>query len=156
MLVKLSNLLRSTLEQQNEDKIKLSEELTLLKYFTDIEQQRFAGTIEVTIQSDINNESIYIPPMLLQPLLENALKFTWHHKGKKWVNVNLTKVNEQLVIQVSNPLPDISTSQKGTGTGLTNVKERLAVVYGNSANLTINTDGNTFDLTITMPWEQSL
>ena len=156
MLVKLSNLLRSTLEQQDQDKIKLSEELKVLKYFTDIEQQRFAEKIDVAFQSEVDAERVYVPPMLLQPLLENALKFSWHHKGDKWVRLEFRRVDASLVILITNPLPDDSVQAKGTGTGLKNVQARLGVIYGETANLKYQATADTFSLTVILPWEEAL
>lgn len=154
MLVKLSRFLRSSLETDSSDKIKLCQELSLLSDFISIEEERFASAFQV--QRKINDDCLncYLPPMLLQPLLENAIKFSWQCPGESSIHLDIAKVENRLQISVENPCIESIQDSKGTGTGLKNIENRLQTLYAGEAQLQVTAKTASFKVVISIPWEQ--
>jgi len=102
-LAKFARLIRNVLEQSNQELISLSKELELLKYYLDLQQMRFPDKFEYHIDTEeiIETETLYIPPMLLQPIVENAIEHGFamlEHKGKLSIVFNQT--DEMLLIEI--------------------------------------------------------
>lgn len=102
-LAKFARLIRNVLEQSNQELIALSKELELLKYYLDLQQMRFPDKFVYTISTDdiIETETLYIPPMLLQPIVENAIEHGFsmlQHKGNLSIKFNQTE--ELLLIEI--------------------------------------------------------
>lgn len=102
-LSKFSNLTRSILEMTEKEWITISEELTALKLYLDIEKGRFDNDFqyEIKVDSNIEEESIKIPSMLLQPCVENAIKHGLLHKsGLKFLSISFVKEQKELQIVI--------------------------------------------------------
>lgn len=100
-LSKFSNLTRTILEMTEKDFITVSDEIKTLKLYLDIEQARFEEdfSYKISTNSELDNEHIKIPTMLLQPYLENAIKHGLLHKqGKKELQISFEKTNDILKI----------------------------------------------------------
>jgi sensor histidine kinase YesM len=102
-LNKFSKLIRHILESSRVEKISLEEELNVLKLYVNIENIRFEEKINFTIKNpeNINLNNIVLPPMILQPFIENAI---WHglmlNNGKKYIDLKLSKVNHTVVLKI--------------------------------------------------------
>ena len=102
-LGKFSELIRKVLDNSNKHEISLEEEIHLLQLYIDIEKARFGDTICVTIDIDQNLESehILVPPMLIQPYIENAIKHgLLHQTGEKKLMIKLRRSNDQQFIEI--------------------------------------------------------
>ena len=133
-LADLSDLLRSTLELSDNRLIAVRDELYILQKYVDIEKIRFGDklNIEANIETEINNCAI--PPLILQPLVENAIKhgYSYDH-DLLCIVISMYKKNEEMVIEIENdgrPLPEKEPVLFGTG--ITNVLERLNTIYGDN------------------------
>jgi len=132
MTIKLSEYLRSTLSKNVKQKVKIKEELKNARMYLDIEKIRFEDKF---IYSEVIEDEIpeyFIPNMLLQPLLENAIKYGVY-EAIETININLsiTKENEFIKICLVNEYDKLSLSKnKSTGLGIKNVKDRLRLIYG--------------------------
>ncbi|MDF2180361.1 histidine kinase [Aliiglaciecola sp. CAU 1673] len=154
MVVKLSAFLRSTLEHKLEHKIQLKQELDLLKSYVAIEQQRFHQQIDFQLEVDNTCLQAFVPPLLLQPLIENAIKFSWQLGKDCSIKLKACQQNDQLLIEIANAFSELHQGKsQGTGTGLANVKERLAVLYGKDAALKVTEQDGLFRVTVRLPWE---
>jgi LytS/YehU family sensor histidine kinase len=154
MLIRLSQLLRSTLEHKFTNKVQLKQEIALLNSFVEIEQQRFKQNIQFNYQIQPNASMAFLPPLILQPLMENAIKFSWHLGTDCNIDLVASIKNSQLNIQISNQFNEKQLSDKeGTKTGLENVKSRLQLLYGDEAILTIKKHVNSFTVTLLIPLE---
>jgi len=102
-LNKFSKLIRNILESSRVEKISLEEELNVLKLYVNIENIRFEEKINLTIKNpeNINLNNIVLPPMILQPFIENAI---WHglmlNNGKKCIDLKLSKVNQTVILKI--------------------------------------------------------
>ncbi len=154
MVVKLSQLLRSTLEHKFTHKVQLEQEIALLNYFIEIEQQRFKQNIQFTYQIQPEALLAFLPPLILQPLMENAIKFSWHLAADCNIDLVARINNRQLNIQISNQFNEAQLlNNEGTNTGLENVKSRLQLLYGDEATLTTRKEKDCFTVTLFIPLE---
>lgn len=136
-----SNLHRYYLANINQSKIELSKELKFIESYIKLESSRVEidDKFEYTIIKNINDEqlNLVVPPMILQPLVENAIKYSANDNGirKIWIDINI--VNNRLVIGVENTLGESSlTIEPGNGVGISLVKERI-LIYNKFYNSTI-------------------
>jgi hypothetical protein len=102
-LGKFSQLIRKILDSSDKQTITLEEEIEILRLYTDIEKARFGENFNVTINIDpaLDQEYIFIPPMLIQPYVENSIKHgVFHKQGDKSLMISISKAEDQEVIEV--------------------------------------------------------
>lgn len=131
MIHQLSDFLRSTLKQEENKKISIQEELHQLELYLSIEKVRFGHRLQTVVNKDEDIEA-EVPAMLLQPIVENAIKFGLYDiTGDVLIQIDVKKENEQLCICVRNPFDQEtrSANDKGTGFGLNSIKRRLYLLY---------------------------
>lgn len=131
MIHQLSDFLRSTLRQEENKKISLSEELKQLDLYLAIEKVRFGHRLNTIIEHDEYIEA-QVPAMILQPVVENAIKFGLYDTiGEVSIRIKVEKIKNQVLIEVSNPFDPTtrSANDKGTGFGLNSIQRRLYLLY---------------------------
>ncbi len=102
-LGKFSQLIRKILDSSDKQTITLEEEIEILRLYTDIEKARFGENLNITINIDpaLDPEYIHIPPMLIQPYVENSIKHgVFHKQGDKILLLSISKAVDQEVIEV--------------------------------------------------------
>jgi two-component system sensor histidine kinase AlgZ len=136
MCLLLADFLRDTLALGARDRIPLASELALSRRFLAIEQVRFGDRLRVVVESDPAAEACDVPPLLLQPLVENAVTHgVAHALDGGTVHVRVGRSASALVITVENPCDPDRPTGRGAGVGLRNVRGRLHSVYGDEARL---------------------
>ena len=151
-LLHLTKLLRGVLTGISEF-TSLREELTLIESYLDIERARFEERLEIVIDVPAELESIKTPSLLIQPLVENAIKHAVSENkrgGRVTISARLPDP-ETLQISVSDTgAGGIHDDETQTGTGLANIRERLAAYYGDRAalNIDISPDGTVASVTL--------
>lgn len=151
MIGQLSDFLRNSVKKENHDKVSLNEELDYLNNYLAIEAVRFGDRLNVNITPAEYNNAI-IPPFLLQPIIENAIKFgVYGNTGKITITVDIKITDKQLSITITNPYDSTANPQKGTGFGLKGVRRRLFLLYGRNDLLVTEKDENTFKTTLKIP-----
>jgi len=145
-LIRLSGLMRYMLYEANADKVLLVKEIEYLRSYIDLQQQRFAGQVEVNCNIILENEGLSIEPMLLIPFVENAFKHGIGLIGRPEINILLQEKSGILLLEVENNFNNSSgeIKDKTSGIGLTNVKRRLDLLYGSRHQLLIKSDGEKF------------
>jgi two-component system, LytTR family, sensor kinase len=153
MIQQLSDFLRGTLKKEENQWVSLEEELQHLQLYLDIEKVRFGHRLEAIILLDDSAKKTNIPAMLLQPVVENAIKFgLYDTTGPVMINIHAWKESEYLIIKVKNPFDaDTSIPNKGTGFGLNSVRRRLDLLFGRRGLLEANTEDNNFVTVIRIP-----
>jgi hypothetical protein len=132
MVVKLSTLLRRTLEHSGSDLIPLSEELTLAQEYLDLEKMRLGPRLTVVWSIDANSTNVLVPQLLLQPLIENAVRHgAACSRDGGWVEISSHKQGATLELRVSNSIGTRRTA--GIGVGLKNTEGRLRNLYADEA-----------------------
>jgi len=152
MILKLADFLRYTLTSNEKQTTNLNEELKNIRLYLEIEKIRFEDKFEFV--EEIENEclKINVPSMILQPLFENAIKHAVYEALEK-VTLNLSaKIkNDFMEIKVENNFDGSSLTKSGTGIGLTNIKNRLELIYNRKDLIIIIKDKNLFSVTIYIP-----
>lgn len=153
MVQQLSDFLRTTLRKDEQQWIKLEDEIQSLQLYLDIEKVRFGHRLHTQLEMNANALAMKLPALLLQPLVENAIKFGLYDTTDELRIYLLAKANNgQLEITVENPF-DASTAQgqKGTGFGLSSVQRRLYLMFGRNDLLQTSIKENIFSTTVIVP-----
>ncbi len=152
MLQELSDFLRLTIKRADEPWINLSQELEYLKTYLAIEKVRFGHRLDVIISIDDPCYEWQIPTLVLQPLLENAIKFGLYGTTGKISIALIAKMNSnQLEIEISNPFDSDMQPASGSGFGLTGLQRRLYLIYARNDLVKTNIKTNTFTVSLTVP-----
>ena len=145
MLVKLSDLLRFALKENNDQLIPLARELEILGLYLDIQKERFKERLSVEFNVAETLDQALIPAMLLQPVVENAVRYAIEpYSEKGTINIHIADNNGRLKIVVSDngPVP-FKTINFNTGIGLHNCKERLRQLFGEDYVFRLEANGYT-------------
>jgi hypothetical protein len=132
MVVRLGNFLRRVLDEGEREQISLGEELEFVEDYLAIQQARFGERVSCSIAVDRDAREGLVPPLVLQPLIENAVKHGMGSEGAA-VQVDLCAAAnaEWLDITIANAMPIAAAmNPTGMGIGLRNLRERLATLYG--------------------------
>jgi hypothetical protein len=133
MCLLLADFLRETLALGARERITLTEELALVSRFLEIEQVRFGNRLRVDIDAGEAGD-VEVPPLLLQPLAENAVTHGIAHMIEGGVvRLRAERRLTGIVVTVDNPADPDRPAGRGTGLGLRNVRERLASACGADA-----------------------
>lgn len=153
MVHQLSDFLRGTLRKEEQQWIPLQDELHTLELYLEIEKVRFGNRLSAAIDVDEKCASAKIPPMLLQPLVENAIKFGLYDTTDSiLIQLKATMNNQNLEISIENPFDaETSTPQKGTGFGLSSVQRRLFLLFNRNDLLKTETKENIFVTKVIIP-----
>jgi LytS/YehU family sensor histidine kinase len=156
MCVRLSEFLRNSLRLGERASVPFSEELALTRTYLDVEQVRFGSRLKVKHNLDPACERCDVPPLLVQPLIENAIKHgiaTLTEGGE--VEFSVRKQRDVLHITVENPFdPDAPAAGK-TGFGLVNVRNRLQARYGAAGKMDIEIDHHRYRVMLSFPYVES-
>lgn len=153
MIHQLSDFLRGTIKKDEQQWNTLEEELQYLKLYLEIEKVRFGYRLQTQIIFSENSLKMKAPALLLQPVVENAIKFGLYDTiGEVLIKLVATTEQNQLVITVENPFdPETSQPLKGTGFGLASIERRLFLLFARKDLLTVKRDNKNFTLTIHIP-----
>ena len=159
MLSRLSSFLRYTLVNESTGKVTLAQEVETLKLYLEIEKMRFEDRLRPQFNIDPLAAGAGLPSLLLQPLVENAIKYavTPQEEGAD-ISVDAHRIGDRVVITVSDtgpgPQEQSSAATQSTGVGLPNIRDRLAQAYG--ADHRFETQTNTsggFSVIIDIPYQ---
>ncbi|HTE47347.1 MAG TPA: histidine kinase [Gemmatimonadaceae bacterium] len=159
MLAGLGDLLRQMLDDNAAHEIPLREELAFLEGYLAIEQTRFHDRLRVVMQVDPAALDAHVPRLLLQPLVENAIRHGVARQANGGtLTIVATRAGESLSLSVRDEGTGspIAANTNGDGVGLRNTRERLRRLYGTTATLSLETPrtGGTggAEAVITLPW----
>jgi two-component system sensor histidine kinase AlgZ len=153
MCLLLADFLRSTMNVASQARIRLADEIALAERFLSIEQVRFGSRLQIERHIDQTASDCRVPPLILQPLLENAVThgIAGMLEGGV-VRLDVARRDGQLSIAIENPRDvDMAAPRRG-GVGLENVRRRLAVMFGSLARLDTHAEPGRFRVEIDLPW----
>ncbi|HVY75293.1 MAG TPA: histidine kinase [Puia sp.] len=153
MIYQLSDFLRSTLRREEEQWVKMEEELQTLELYLEIEKVRFGHRLSTVIEKEEGCLQMQLPPMLLQPVMENAIKFGLYDTTEAvTISMSITCEPDYLQIIVKNPF-DLETAapRTGTGFGLNSVKRRLYLIFARNDLLTTSATDHIYTTSIKIP-----
>jgi two-component system, LytTR family, sensor kinase len=153
MVQQLSDFLRGTLKKEETQWVTLQEELQYLQLYLDIEKVRFGNRLATIIQVDESLKALKLPALLLQPIMENAIKFgLYDTTGEITIELKALSTDGNLLISVQNPFdPETSSPNKGTGFGLKSVQRRLYLLFARNDLLTTEIKENYFITHVKIP-----
>jgi two-component system, LytTR family, sensor histidine kinase AlgZ len=156
MCVLLGEFLRKTLGLGDKALIPLRDELALLHAYLSVEQIRFGSRLRLEESTDAESLDCLLPPLLLQPLVENAVR----HGVAQLTEGGMIRIEirqpepESLAIAIENNFDPEAPRRQGAGIGLRNVRQRLNASYGNRADFDVRTNHDHFIVSLNLPTEK--
>jgi two-component system, LytTR family, sensor kinase len=146
---KLSELFRYTLQRSGNKTVRLSEELEIVRSYLEIEKVRFGERLRFDIRSDESLNDFLIPPLLIQPLVENSIKhgIASEPQGGS-VEVEARRAGHDCIVSVTDSGKGFTATGEGSGFGLKSIRERLNLVYGGRASLRVQEETSQVQITI--------
>lgn len=153
MIEQLSDFLRGCVKKDGNQMVPLSDELHHLQLYLDIEKVRFGHRLVTQINTDKSVLGMKLPSLLLQPVLENAIKFgLYDTTGQVVISLEAKSEQNNLVIEIKNPFDaETAPPRAGTGFGLSSVQRRLALLFYRNDLLETKQSDSIFTTTIKIP-----
>jgi two-component system LytT family sensor kinase len=158
MVTKLSSFLRYSLDNDPMQRITLEQELKALQLYLDIEKVRFEERLSLQLEIEDAAKEALIPSLLLQPLIENAIKYgIARAEGGGHLNISARVFAGELLMEVSDDGPGCELIDghvpESKGVGLANTRERLATIYGSEHSIKLSqTDPHGLTICIRIPY----
>lgn len=149
----VSDLLRYALRASKRDWVSIREEVAFVREYLNLQRLRFGSALEVEWLHDLTDWSAYAcPPLLLQPLAENAVRHGHEARGGQGkVSLELRLVDSNVVLNIRNDLPTVAPPATGHGLGLMATRERLLALFGPGASVQTHSDGAQFTVRLQFP-----
>jgi two-component system LytT family sensor kinase len=153
MVARLSELLRRTLDRADTQEVPLREELDFLRRYLEIEQTRFGERLTVNIQVEPGTEDLLVPFLLLQPLVENAIRHGIEPREEPGhVEIRARRDGGRLELRVKDNGDGLPAEPAREGIGLTNTRSRLMHLYDEEASFELtNLPGGGLEVRIRLP-----
>jgi two-component system LytT family sensor kinase len=158
MIARLSDLLRLSLERDAAQEITLREELEYIDLYLDIEQTRFGDRMEVDFAIDPDTLDARVPNLILQPLVENAIRHGIAHlEAPGTLRIASARVDGRVELSIVNdvPLSNAVLEAGGRGIGLGNLGQRLEALYGSDHELHARRAERSFEVRLRLPFRES-
>jgi two-component system LytT family sensor kinase len=154
MVLRLSELLRMTLDREHKEEVTLEDEMEFLNRYLQIEKTRFEDRLQVQITIDDAVSHASVPTMILQPLVENAMR---HGAAKQrevtMVEIHAERQNGLLLLRVYDNGPGAPDNEIIEGIGFSNIRSRLEQLFGAHHSFNVrNADQGGFQAEITIPF----
>jgi sensor histidine kinase YesM len=153
MVGRLSDFLRLSVRRESQEQINVLDELAYIEAYLSIESVRFGDRLQVEIErEDTQIEKATLPPFILQPVLENAIKFgLYGNTGAVLIRITIGMHDELLQMTITNPSNREANVPGGTGFGLEGIRRRLQLLFARPDLLEIKKTENTFSTIIRIP-----
>jgi len=154
MCIRLADFLRSSLGLGSRETISLREEVALAKSYLEVEQVRFGNRLRVEAEIATSCEECSVPPLLLQPLVENAVKhgIAGLVEGGA-IRLSAERSGGDVAITLENGFDAEMPATRSLGIGLSHVRRRLEVRYGSEAVVSAGAEGEVYRVTLRFPCE---
>jgi two-component system, LytTR family, sensor histidine kinase AlgZ len=156
MCIRLSDFLRASLRLGERSSIPFGEELALTRSYLDVEQVRFGQRLRVRQDFDPVCSDCEVPPLLVQPLVENAIKHgiaTLTDGGE--IAITGRRVRDTIRVTIENPFDPEAPAGRRNGFGLASVRNRLHARYGPAARLDVQVDQTRYLVMLSLPCDAS-
>lgn len=130
MITKLASFLRGTLKRDDDVWVSVAEEMEYIQLYLDIEKVRFSHRLNIDVQIAEETLPLTLPGTLLQPIVENAIKFGLYNTAAAiTITIHVSVENNLLQVTVRNPFDSEMKAAGGTGFGLSAIKRRLYLLF---------------------------
>ncbi|MGA9719659.1 MAG: histidine kinase [Acidobacteriaceae bacterium] len=150
MILRLSSLLRRTLQQEGSDLVRLADELRLAEDYLDIEGMRLGSRMSVRWDIQQETRDLLVPQFMFQLLIENGIKHgIANFRGQGWIEISSRRSQQQLLLEVKNSVG--GEARQGMGVGHQNIRTRLSLLYGPDAQLLFDRKDKIAVATLSLP-----
>ena len=147
-VMKLSEMLRYVTDDCRSDRVPLQKEVAYINNFIDFRLIRMEQKPDIQFDCQIENPSYMIPPMVFQPMVENCFKHSRiGDQPDAYIHLSLLQKGKDLTFVAENSIPPHSATaedKERTGIGLENVRQRMALLFGEKATIDVTTTDSTF------------
>ena len=155
MIIALSEYLRYSISGKHDTFASLRAELENAQRYLEIERIRFGEKLALDFHVDRECYAAQLPAMILQPLYENAIKHgVYEATGKVNIVTLIELENDILKLSIANTHEGQTTTRKGAGLGLRNVRERLQMLYGERARVQVHSQEHLFEVQLSIPMRE--
>lgn len=155
MILKLSSLLSYMLYECKANKVLLEKEIEIMKNYIDLERERYANRLEVSINIEGDIKGKYITPLLILPFLENAFKHgTSEQLEKPWLSMDIAVKQKMFRCKIANSKNEEALNGNG-GIGIHNVQKRLEYLYSGRHELKFVDEGDFFVVSLKLELSES-
>ncbi len=152
MVIQLADFLRYSIRKNADQLVKLAQEIEAIKLFLAIEKIRFGDRLKVAVECDGSTENKMLPALILQPLVENAIKYSLHETDmESEIKISCHEKGNDLKILITNNFDEEAVLPRGEGIGLKNVINRLNLVYNRQDLLSTEHMNGIFKAEIIIP-----
>ncbi len=147
----LSLLFRASLENRK-NLHSLESEINLCRRYVDLERWRFEEKLQVKWYCDVQDSNVLqVPKLILQPLIENAIKYGTRGNGRAKVRIDVRETNDYLSFLIENAKSESQTEKQGHGIALDNIRERLILLYDDQHSFRIRNNEKKFGVLMRLP-----
>jgi LytS/YehU family sensor histidine kinase len=152
MVQRLASLLRNSLDVYEQTNVPLREEIKLATDYLEIERARYRERLSYSIDVEPELEFLSVPPLTLQPLVENSIKFAVAPKTAGGeIRISARLLSGKLLLEVWDNGPGFTAEMIPSGHGLDNLQARLLVLLGDDARLSVDTEQEGTTVTVSLP-----
>ena len=148
-ILKLSEMLRYVTDECQTDFISISKEIKYIDNYIDFHLMKLENQPKITFTKDIRNPEFKLPPMILQPLIENSFKHSRLENNKDgYINISVVQNENEFIFSAENSQSfcTFNGSKERSGIGIFNVKKRLELAYGDKYNLEIENNNQFYKI----------
>lgn len=158
MVLNLSSFLRYSISPNRHEVVPLRDEVDALQLYLQIEKSRFGEKLDTQITCKEGTEQMKLPSLILQPLIENAIKYgVYESTSKRRIDVDCTvdPLIDGLKVTMRNDLEPGGTPKKGKGIGLRNVRARMELIYDRNDLVEVISDETQFTIALRFPQNEN-
>jgi len=156
LVERMAALLRFSLDSTCGGVVPLERELKIVNDYLEIEKARLGDRLNYDVSYPSDLDSITVPPLALQTLVENSIKHAIApNRGGGWLKICVERSNGSIDMGVRDSGPGFDLQQSAAGHGLDNLRSRLTALYGGAASLSTSRDGTAASVHITIPFSRS-
>jgi sensor histidine kinase YesM len=149
MVARLGEMMRYILYEANQPTVPLSREIEFLKSYIEVEKMRRNEQVDIQFDTQDIRAGYQLEPLLLLPFVENAFKHGLEEEtGRGFVHAVICQSEEELTLQVSNSKPMQARDEKAAGIGISNVRQRLDILYANRYSLEITNEPTGYNVNL--------
>ena len=149
-ILELSKMMRFILYEGDKSGVPLTREFDFIRHYVTLMQLRYTDKVDIRVDLPTEAPDKTVPPLMLISFIENAFKHGISYQHPSFVHINVTISNDRLHFTCHNSKAEKPNQEKG-GVGLTNVKQRLHLLYDNNYTLKIQNEPESYNVELTIP-----